>query len=346
MTNVERNSAHELLRIVAMFLIVWYHLVSYYLYFIPHDTSFDSFIEAAMPSLHIGVVLFLLISGYHGIKPSISGFIKLVLIVAIYYLPLQIVELGIDGELCHPRRLLRTFQFISYTPYWFVRTYLFLYILSPIINSFILQANRKTSNIMLVTLGVISVYFGTMQGDPSLSGGKNIVNFMFIYLLGHTIKQYRFYWERIKSSYLVVAFLIVNAIIIISLSYFHRDSGLGETIWRYTFPYCSPVLLMNASILFMIFSKLSFHSKIINSIAASMFSVYLIHCHPLVHKACIIPLQNGISGIIPAYMMIWMFVILSVVIITICVTIDKFMFPVWKYNKILCTKVEQFIMTK
>jgi surface polysaccharide O-acyltransferase-like enzyme len=67
----------ELLRIVAMFMILVYHTV----YYVFYNYRGDSPVFASMMTLlHIGVPLFVLISGYFGIKPTTKGFIKLYLI--------------------------------------------------------------------------------------------------------------------------------------------------------------------------------------------------------------------------------------------------------------------------
>ena len=77
-----RNSSFELLRIVAMLFIVFYHLVTYYLYEIPNP-EFAQFFTALLPTLHIGVILFMLISGYFGIKSTWKGLISLLMVVIV-----------------------------------------------------------------------------------------------------------------------------------------------------------------------------------------------------------------------------------------------------------------------
>lgn len=154
MNKAERNSTHELLRLLAMFTIIWYHLISYYLYLIPHDNSFDYVVEATLPSLHIGVILFLLISGYYGIKPSLNGFVRLLAIIIIYYLPVEIIRC-----LHHHGSMLDTLMFLTNTPYWFIRTYLFLYVLTPVINKFAVTSSPKLCNYVLLALAIISMLF-------------------------------------------------------------------------------------------------------------------------------------------------------------------------------------------
>lgn len=66
----ERDSNFELLRILGMFSIVFYHLLLHFVVPIKGENSIFGALEIP---LHIGVPLFIYISGYFGIKPSVSG---------------------------------------------------------------------------------------------------------------------------------------------------------------------------------------------------------------------------------------------------------------------------------
>lgn len=323
-----------------MFCIVWYHLLAYYLYVYPHDGMNDFVIEAAIPSLHIGVILFVLISGFYGIRPSMKGFARLLIITMVYFLPLQFIQLFIEGRLSHPRAILNSLMFITNTPYWFIRTYLYLYLCAPLVNNFIKSSNRKQTNLLLFILGVISVYFGTTQGDPSLSGGKNLVNFLFLYLLGYTIKTYQKQIQRISIPYYLVAYIVLNIFVILALFIFKRGTFIGDGIWQLTFPYCSPILVLNAALLFIVFSKITLNSKVVNMVASSMFAVYLIHCHPAiieVYQPVVCEWLDALpSGTLATSMMV------AILIMVVSVFVDKLLYPLW----ILRDKVIETIQNK
>ena len=290
MAKIERNSAHELLRIVAMFFIVWYHLALYWMQETPQGASMGSGMKVFLPTLHIGVILFLLITGYYGIKPSISGFMRLLFITAIYFLPVEIIRC-----VHHHGNILGTLMFITNTPYWFVRTYLFFYLVSPIVNRFIDTSSQRQNNYMIMALAVISIYFGTTGGDGSLMDGKNLVHFTFLYFLGHAIRQYQPQWERLGKLKLFMMFVLLNIVLIGAMVLTCGYPTIREEIFNLSFPYCSPILVVNAGLLFMVFSLMQFHSKILNNIASSMFAVYIIHCHPAVHKYVLMPIIDCIS---------------------------------------------------
>ena len=72
-----RKSGIEMVRLLAMFMIVYYHLVLFFVE--PVDTN--PIYKAIQIPLHIGVILFVLISGFFGIRPSFRGFFKILCIV-------------------------------------------------------------------------------------------------------------------------------------------------------------------------------------------------------------------------------------------------------------------------
>lgn len=68
-----RQSNFELLRIVCMLFIVFYHL----LFFFIAEVDDSILYRALYIPLHIAVLCFVLISGYFNIKPSMKGVVKL-----------------------------------------------------------------------------------------------------------------------------------------------------------------------------------------------------------------------------------------------------------------------------
>lgn len=78
-----RESNYELLRLVAMFFIVLYHVL--YFFIAPVDDS--PLYRAMYLPLHVSVICFVLISGYFHIKPSLKGIVKLLMPLLVFYLP-------------------------------------------------------------------------------------------------------------------------------------------------------------------------------------------------------------------------------------------------------------------
>lgn len=322
-----------------MFLIVFYHIVSVGVYYAPINSSEFKLQNAIIPSVHIGVILFVLISGYYGIKPSIKGFTRIILMVMVYYLPLQIIDLFMTGQISDFKAVRNSLMIISKTPYWFIKTYIYLYLIAPIINTFIQYSQRHTINYILLFLAIISIYFG-LTGDASLSDGKNLTNFVFLYLLGNTIRCYSNWCTRIEKTWIAITYICLN-IALIFLNYtFPKSTTVGYIIWRICMPYCSPLLILNATIIFLLFSKLRIQSKYINCMAGSMFAVYLIHSHPVIYKWIFIPVSVRVLYTSPIQYLLTCIAI-SMLIIMLCYVVDVCLSPIWKFGEIVSIKIEK-----
>lgn len=231
------------------------------------------------------------------------------------------------------KQILKDILVLSYGPYWFIRTYLLFYLFVPIVNTFLRHIDTRRRVYTLVTLAVINFWFGAMaHGDPSLLDGKNIVNFTFLYMLGNTVRSKQRVFEKVKTSYYVIAFAALNVLLVLACLF--SCPLIRHGIMRMAFGYNSPILLANAMLFFLMFSRLKIKSSIVNNIAASVFAVYLITGQPVV--------QNGIlrdgaewlmancssSAVLCVSLMAY-----TVVIIFATICIDKILTPIWSLSR-------------
>ena len=138
-----RQSNFELLRLFSQYYIILYHICLYYVY--PHNSMI--IYKALQIPLHIGVVVFVLISGYFTIKPSSKGLLKFLAIFLVYSLPELFYNIVNSQSI---KTTLYSLLFISKTHFWFVKTYLYLYLISPILNLWIKKSTEKTTIISLI----------------------------------------------------------------------------------------------------------------------------------------------------------------------------------------------------
>lgn len=323
----ERNSIFELVRIIAMLFIVVYHLL---LFCVAPQYPDQPLFKGLQIPLHIGVLLFVLISGYFGIKCTFKGLFKLIMMVVVYYIPITLSTDLLGGSSI--KYIIKDCLFISYSPYWFIRTYICLYIFSPVLNKYLEGITAKQRNLLIASLGFISVYLGTSMGDSSLSNGKNLINFALLYVLGNTLFVYKHKWERWSNRLLIPSYLLLNLLLVSSYCLF-ANTFISKVIWRISFPYCSPILIINALLFFIIFAKYQLSSKMINTIASSMFAVYLIHCQPFIEKVVIAKVATMMFGLIGSNVLLTIvsIILLGVGIIIFCVMIDRLLNPLWKY---------------
>ena len=270
-----RESSFELIRLLAQFMIVLYHIFSVIIY----PESNEPFYKAIWLPLHIGVPLFVLISGYWGIRASVKGVVKLVGMLFVLQVPLLIVNYYINGE--GIKELIKILLFMSETPFWFMRTYLFLFLFSPVVNVFLRNITPWHRIMLLLVLFYMSHYIGTLGADPSLLDGKNLVTFIFLYVIGNTLHKYEDLWKRFPSKWLWLSYVTINVGLVLFFTYCTSMPYIDALFYRICFAYCSPILLVNSILFFMLIGKLQFHSGLINHLAKSSLAIYLLHGTPL-----------------------------------------------------------------
>lgn len=310
-----RDSRFELLRIVAMFIIVLYHLTNIMVFHLGYDC------QCIRIPLHIGVICFVLISGYFHIKLSLRGILKLFFPLVMIYLPLELINGG--GY--------RSLFFLS--PYWFVRVYFYLMLMSPLLNDYLINNRRRLW--LIFTLGFIAVYMPWLGGDDVMENGKNVILFALLYTIGDTIKANEHYIGKMHYKYFVSFFLLLSIALPILYYCFGDDRlfgfNIGTFIWRSSFPYSSPLLIINGILFFIIFSKIHLSSKVVNFFSSSIFAVYIIQEHPLVLNKLLIPCVKNLDCYLSGnlYGMFIGMVCLTVIVIVISICVDKLLSPLW-----------------
>lgn len=334
-----RESSFELIRILAQFFIVFYHIFLFFIY----PTTDEPFHKAIWLPLHIGVILFVLISGYFCIKPSIKGFIKLIGMMVVLYLPLGVANYLIMGG---GKRELASFALIvSATPFWFMRTYVFLYLFSPVINLYLRNSTLIKRFYIILVLGFISHYVGTIGMDPSLLDGKNLVTFLFLYVIGNTLHHYEAIWKRIPSYWYGIVFICVNIVLVVIFSLF--TGRIVDAIYeRLFFRYCSFGLLVSSLLFFMWIGGISFKSRFINYIAKSSLAIYMIHGAGLIFFNIIGPISLYLLRLSSNEFQLFILIfLLTVIIVTCCIIIDKLLNPIWDIINNLGERLQKSVLS-
>lgn len=305
-----------------MFLIIMYHLVFFFIAPTHPEIPFWKIIQIP---LHTGVICFILISGYFIIKISLRGFIWLLLVVAFFYIPSNWINLLLDHQ-GSIKYYLSSFLFITRGPYWFVNTYILLYLLSPMINFFIRQDNHLVY--LLVITGFVTIYAGLLSDDPALSSGKNLLNFIFIYSIGQAIKRFDIGNNTTVARIFLILFLFYGVLFI--LGYALYNTSVFETIWSFSFPYGSPFLIINGTLIFLLFTKICIRSTVINYVASSCLSMYVVHFSPLVMNKVLKPIcyiidSRCINGIIVFVAMVGVTFIIMILSLFLFKVLEPFM---------------------
>ncbi len=260
---MKRDSNIELLRIVAMIFIVIYHISIHAqggsLVTHPYITGITC----------TGVNLFILISGYFGIRLKWRSLLNLVAILLFFNAITLVFRCTIYDYTPMKGDVASLVLPLGHSWWWFVRNYLMLMLLSPAINLIIEKSSKKQILYIIGVLAYLSCVSGYLFKNDININGFNLFNFVFIYMIGSCIKRYM-QADRIKTTHLAVTYTMSTAALIV---YHHF----------YKFPsYNNPVLIIAAVSLFGLFLKMKSHnSPAINSIAQCMFPVYLLQNSPL-----------------------------------------------------------------
>ena len=321
--NIQRESNFELLRILSQVFIVLYHICYIWQ---GKEYSSQPFFQAVSIPLHIGVVVFVLLSGYFTIKLKASGLVKLLGIFFVYCLPEVIYSVATSKDALHT---IRSLMFFSNSHFWFVKTYLYLFLVSPMINLWLEHASERQRWYMVAVFAFVACYMAISRGDTSVTNGKNLTNFIYFYLVGNQLYYYRDWWMNIKTRKLLLFYFIFN-IVILTLVYFMYGNVVGKIINSLSFPYSSPMILIGAIMFFMIIGKQHIQSRFINYVAASSLAIYLIHGSrpylPEFHGA----VCGYLQGVTDNNMLLFgSYTVYTLIVITACVCIDKCLTPVW-----------------
>lgn len=274
----ERDSNIELLRVIATLMILMVHLSGWLLTFVGIDTFWIggtamAITRSGLNSICcIGVPLFVLISGYFSIKPKARSILNLFTCLAFFYLGTYLVNCWLTGEaVFQHHRVLRNLMAFSHEN-WFIQCYLFLVLLTPILNAFVEKVSESILLSYILVFAACAFYFGCVHDSTYFyfNQGYSVTTFMLIYLIGRYVKLYgQKRLENIASWKILAIWLGCTILICIWKLYM---PALGRFV-----SYCSPIQLLAAVSLFLIFTRIQFQSKFINWLGVSCLAAFLLH---------------------------------------------------------------------
>lgn len=286
-----------------------------------------TFLRIYVESLTIVAVnCFILISGYFGLKLKVKSLSSFLFQVYFYSISIFILFSLFQNGFAYIRLFNAILPQVSL---WFVGSYLGLLLLSPILNKFIENSDRKELRIFLLLFYISVFLFGYITDTFKFSNGYSPIAFVGLYLIGRYIRLYgteRFF-NLTKLHYLgiygISALFCTLLFCGILLIYPHP-----EKIAYLTTSYTSPFNIISSIALFMLFTKFRIQSQLINNISCSAFSVYLIHCDPnIVDLYCGFVMKLNDMFSIPVFVVVLICFVLF--LFFSCVVIDKIRIFIW-----------------
>ncbi|MBQ7148106.1 MAG: acyltransferase family protein [Pseudobutyrivibrio sp.] len=312
-----RASNIELLRIVAMFMIISYHIILHCVNvqlvnlasieklqngWFNNPLFYKQLLALAlmMPFGLVGNAIFIMISGYFLADKEIDmlkiskkllsqllfAAVTLVVASAIF---IRQVSTGDVPETLYSYIRIQYFNKMS----WFVGYYFIIMLLAfCFLNRFLASLDRKKHLGFLFTILAISQlgWSGSLLDDLA-NGLRTVVIGIFLYALGGYIKKYNPF-EKIRGYVLVLIIVLTNCLIGISYhntvmgkiqTYYYNQATTGMTATDFTqsipkFDNYSIVVVIIGVCIFELFRRLRLPElKVLNAIAQGTFMIYLLH---------------------------------------------------------------------
>ena len=342
MAERKRNANMELLRIIAMAMVVVLHFFKHSGYLPESSAAAEgvslnglNVIAIIMESFCIVAVnTYILISGYFGTdsrwKPSkLLNFLCRVwfyallipIVLSCFGIPVLAKEEGIYG-------LIKYIFPVGTSHYWFVTCYFQLLLLMPLLNKAIKAMNRKQLSVVLVCLlipacGIKSICPIKLVTD---NYGYDLLWFICLYLTGawlRSLGEAALCTMKKKALPLYAGSSLITAVMVVLFyNVTGRYSGAGyyfSVPWHYNFLLC----LTGAIGLFLVFMNWEIKeggaAEVIRKVAGYSFGVYLFHEHLDVNdlwypflKGMINPLQKDSVPMLFAELLICLVVIYGV----------------------------------
>ena len=280
MTKTSRDSNMELLRITAMVLIMLIH-ASYRALPLPDSTTIaanpsSSFLLIMTRSFSIiGVDVFVMLSGWFGIRPRLSRLTELLFQILFFGLLCLMADYLYTGRLpFSATESGKTLLLLDHDSYWFLKCYIGLYLLSPVLNLFVEHATRRQFAVVLASLFAFQFAFGWIfEATNWLCAGYSLPSFMCLYLLARYLHIHQPWFAHFNRLTDLSIYVGMAAIVTLTVFFMRRYFNLGGVLYFYN----SPTTILSATYLLLFFTKLSLRSRLVNWLAISVLSIYLTH---------------------------------------------------------------------
>jgi surface polysaccharide O-acyltransferase-like enzyme len=329
-SNKVRQSNFEILRIIAMLLIVFHHynVNSGLVPIINANVSerclnINTIVSQCMAfGGKMGISVFLLISGYFMIDKQMKWIkvAKLLLQIMFYNIVIYTI-FSLSGYHYDFKSAISVFvPFLLDFTGNFIANYLLVYILSPLINKWMNVLSQKE---WLFLLSIFLGYFVILGTFFNLNTWNYFGWAFTMYLLGGYIKRFDLPLSRSFWGFSSVLCICGTWLGIIAVDFFFpkiREGGF----WIYLIADCNKITVLSIALsLFMFFKRTSIpYHPFINRIAASAFGVLMIHANCEVMRQWLWKdMLDNIGWLNSSYFVVHMFVS-CILIYFLCSFID------------------------
>ena len=284
----QRSANIEVMRIVAMIMIVAHHCILYGV-----QSSYDAaiagqvfssgglinkaFAAFLLPGGVIGVAIFFIIAGYFGINSNKVAVGKIAIPTFFYSvigMCLYVLLIHIGGDNYSNKEILKNcipcLLPIGNEIYWFTTAYFLLMLAKPLLNRIVRSLDKKYFTVLIIFI-LIEYLLAREVLSPMLS----VIEAIFYYFIGAYLRVYKIKLFEKKGCSLTIFIIGWIGYVIFTHIHFVGMDIIGIVIFG----------SISAIGLFVFFVNLRVKdNKSINYIARLTFDVYLIHEHPLLRS--------------------------------------------------------------
>ncbi len=270
----ERNSTYELLRLIAIFMIVMIHANMYLWDFAKGEVPliFNGVVNGIC---NTGVSLFILISGYFGVSLNIKKLTKLECKMITYSVIVLALSLFLRGNIMSTGDKLELFvkAFLPFSSrnHWFYSCYVIIVLFSEFIGKFISILSKKS---FLAFLGTMIFCFSILPSflyfEIVPDNGKGIVQMFMVYMIGRFIRLYGENLGRLHKGTVVGCFVGAWVINVLSFEFPIRIGGIYHTLCKDN----SITNMILAVSIFYLFKEKRLKSGVINKMASYIFAIF------------------------------------------------------------------------
>lgn len=293
-----RHGGIEILRLMAVFFILAFHS-NFYALGAPGCADFRaepilSFLKTfAGFSTLVCVDVFVLISGWFGIHPKAKRLGGLWFQCAFFCILLYVFGIAIGVPTGGKREVLKNLLWVGKWN-WFIKSYVGLYLLSPILNVFSETASKRVFARVAMTFFAFQTAFwlSPMSHHDFIQSGFSTFSFMGLYLLARYV--------RIHRPRFAVQVRATDAVVFLGIVLFESAAFTMGRFFRMPkidwLAYSSPFVIASSLSLLLFFTKLKLKSSFVNAVAQSSYAPYLLQTHPSIAAPLFYPLVAFAAG--------------------------------------------------
>lgn len=284
-----RNSSIELLKIIAIVLIIISHAVPYgnfnnyagYIDLNNVSTNINNLLLAIFRHLgSIGNCIFIICSSYFLLdssKVNKKKILRLVIDSFIISVSIFLVILIFGNYNISLTETIKSFFPITFNVNWFLTCYILFYMIHPFLNNIIEKLDKRKLLIVNIVLILLYSILNTIKAD--LFYYNSLIGFIVIYFIMAYMKKYMKNFSADKKINIVLCCLafVCLVVTIIIINFIGLKIDILANKLQIMNDFTNPLIIIVSFTLFNIFKQKEIYNKVINYLSSLSLLIYLIH---------------------------------------------------------------------